>query len=160
MFFWISGSAVFLAYPADRGVAPRRLLLASLLFAGLRLSKNAKPLSNQPLSLPFCGCKSTTFPQTHKHFFQLFYIINRYLLIYSVINLWFFSERWQKGVLVVLDNRISAFEMDGNDAKSGIQVHEMGGNAGFSREIFQRMRVKLNKKNGCGYATSILYNKV
>ena len=29
-------------------------------------------LLRQPLSLPFCGCKSTTFPQTHKHFFHLF----------------------------------------------------------------------------------------
>ena len=51
--------------------------LASLLFAGLRLSKNAKPLTNQPLSLPFCGCKSTTFPQNNKHFFQLFCIMQR-----------------------------------------------------------------------------------
>ena len=73
--------------PGGTGITPSRLLLASLLFAGLRLSKNAKPLTNQPLSLPFCGCKSTTFPQTHKHFFQLFCIINHYLLIYSVINL-------------------------------------------------------------------------
>ena len=51
---------------------------------------------------------------------------------------------------MVPDNRISAFEIGGNDAKSGLQVHEMGGNPGIRREIVQRMRVKLNKKNGCG----------
>ena len=98
-------------------------------------------LNRQPLSLPFCGCKSTTFPQTHKHFFQLFCIIQRYSLTVSEINFHFFQNKGKKGVLVVPDYRISTLEIDGDDVETGLQVHGIGGNVGFRREIVQRMRV-------------------
>lgn len=40
------------------------------------------------------------------------------------------------------DYRFFTLEMVGNDAKSGFQVHEMGGNPRIRRGIVQRMRVK------------------
>ena len=68
---------MFLAYPATPHPA-ERLLLASLLLAGLRLSKNAKSRRKSSASPPFCGCKSTTFSLSHKHFFYVFFI--KYLI--------------------------------------------------------------------------------
>ncbi|MCQ2302073.1 MAG: hypothetical protein MJZ94_05545, partial [Bacteroidales bacterium] len=54
---------------------------------------------------------------------QLFCIMQRYSLTVSEIKFHFFQNKGKKGVLVVPDYRVSAFEMVGNDAKSGLQVH-------------------------------------
>ena len=64
------------------------LLLFFLLASDFQRTQNS--LLANPSPLPFCGCKSTTFLQTDKHFFLLFCKIILTILYIKEIN---FSEK-------------------------------------------------------------------